>query len=226
MTESKVQQVMKLSSKGHKMYYIDGKRVPGCTTITGVINKPYLIKWANNLGLEGVDSTEFVASLAKAGTLAHSMVENYYRKIKTNFSKFSEEQIAAAKVSFAKFLDWQAKNHFIPIDIELYLTSKKYRFGGQLDLYGILGGARTLLDVKTSKSVYDDHWTQVAGGYKILLEENDRPVEDVKILRLGRMEEEGFQCADISPEQIEVHRERFLICRNLYEINKKVKKYY
>jgi hypothetical protein len=220
--KSKVQQAIKRSSKGHMIYKIDGKRVPSCTTITGVMAKPFLIKWANNLGLEGVDSTEYVDKLARAGTLAHYMVECFFKKKEVNYDKFSSEEIAAAKVSFSKFTVWQKKNNFIPLEVELYLTSKRYMFGGQLDLYGILEGKRTLLDVKTSKAVYGDQWTQVAGGYNILLTESDRLVEQVKILRLGRSENEGFQCADISPEQVEIHKERFVLCRQLYEINKKV----
>jgi DNA-binding CsgD family transcriptional regulator len=56
-----------------------------------------------------------------------------------------------------------------------------------------------------------------------LLTENERQVDQVNILRLGRSEDEGFQCADISPEQVEIHKKRFIVCRELYEINKRVK---
>ena len=46
----------------------DGKRVPGVTTILGVINKPALVRWANNLGLQGIDSTNYVDATARCGT--------------------------------------------------------------------------------------------------------------------------------------------------------------
>ena len=36
-----------------------GTRVPGATTIIGILDKPALIKWANNLGLAGIDSTKY-----------------------------------------------------------------------------------------------------------------------------------------------------------------------
>lgn len=37
---------VKKSSKAHQVYKNrEGKRVPGCTTITGVLNKPALVPW-------------------------------------------------------------------------------------------------------------------------------------------------------------------------------------
>ena len=46
----------------------DGKRVPGVTTILGVINKPALVRWANNLGLQGIDSQRCSGTLEVAPT--------------------------------------------------------------------------------------------------------------------------------------------------------------
>ena len=47
-----------MKSKAHQRYKLaDGTQVPGVTTITGQLNKPALIIWANRLGLQGIDST-------------------------------------------------------------------------------------------------------------------------------------------------------------------------
>ena len=65
-------------AKAHTIYKLaNGKRVPGVTTVLGVINKPALVKWANNLGLQGIDSTTYVDETAKVGTLAHEMIQEY-----------------------------------------------------------------------------------------------------------------------------------------------------
>ena len=41
--------------KAHTRYELkDGTYVPGTTTITGLENKPFLVPWANRLGLEGI----------------------------------------------------------------------------------------------------------------------------------------------------------------------------
>jgi hypothetical protein len=47
---------IKSISKAHTIYKTaEGVRVPGATTITGLLNKPYLVPWANKLGLEGIE---------------------------------------------------------------------------------------------------------------------------------------------------------------------------
>ncbi|MBD3393661.1 MAG: hypothetical protein GF410_16730, partial [Chitinivibrionales bacterium] len=62
--------------KVHTRYYNKaGKQVPGTTTITGVMNKSALVKWANGLGLRGIDVKNYVDELATIGTLAHYMIE-------------------------------------------------------------------------------------------------------------------------------------------------------
>jgi hypothetical protein len=220
--QSKVEAVIKETSKVHTQYLIKGNRLPSCSGIVGVMNKPALVPWANRMGLEGINTATYVDKLAKAGTLAHTMVENYFKKKKTDFDNYSKNEIEAAKVSYGKFLVWQKENNFIMVESELKLKSKRYMFGGTLDLYGILKGKRTLLDVKTSKAIYKDYFTQVGGGYNLLLEENGREVEDVKILRLGRNEEEGWECRGITGAELELHKARFLICRELYDLNKRI----
>ena len=66
----------RIRDSGHQVYKTaDGTRVPGVTTICGVMDKPALVKWANNLGLQGTDSTKYVDALAASGTLAHYWAE-------------------------------------------------------------------------------------------------------------------------------------------------------
>ena len=63
---------LKKASRAHTRYYTtDGTLVPGSTTITGLLNKPALVKWANNLGLQGIDSSKYVDKAARVGTLIH-----------------------------------------------------------------------------------------------------------------------------------------------------------
>lgn len=65
-------------AKPHTIYRTaDGKRVPGVTTVLGIMNKPALVKWANTLGLQGIDSSAYVDETARVGTLAHEMIQEY-----------------------------------------------------------------------------------------------------------------------------------------------------
>jgi len=65
-------QAVQKRSKAHQRYKTsDGRPCVGVTTVTGKIAKPYLVNWANKLGLDGYDVGTYVDALARIGTLAH-----------------------------------------------------------------------------------------------------------------------------------------------------------
>jgi len=214
----------KTKDRAHTIYKNQtGKRVPGCSTIAGILDKPALKIWANRIGLEGIDVIKYVDSLADAGTLAHYLVECEFKGIQPvqsyldEYGKIDQER---ADNSMLSFHAWKEKHDIEVIVVELKLVSEEYQFGGQLDTILVVDGVVTLVDIKTAKALYgptDDKWTQV-GGYEILAEEHGYHVDDVRILRIGRDESEGFEYA-ISPNR-ELHKKRFIKCREIYEINK------
>lgn len=209
-------------AKAHTRYTNKaGIRVPGVTTITGVMNKPFLVPWANRLGLQGYEVGKYVDELATVGTLAHYIIECHLKGEQPDFSDYTPNQISLAENSALKFFEWEKNNDFEVIFSEKILVSEEYQYGGQLDIYGLLKKKKTLVDVKTCKRIYDDHFTQVGGGYKRLLIENGYPVEDARILRIGRDESEGFE--DIRIPNQDLHMKRFLLCKELYDLNKKLK---
>ena len=206
--------------KPHQKYYTaDGVLVKGVTTILQVLNKPFLLKWANDLGLAGVKMSAYVDNLADIGTLAHAIVEAHLMKTEVDYSDYSPNQKKMAEVSSAKFFDWETKNKFEAIKCEIQLVSEK-GFGGTIDIYCNLNGKKTLIDLKTSKAIYPEHFIQTS-AYKILLEENGYPVEDSKILRIGREEAEGFDEKEVP--LIDIHAEKFLACLKILQINNKLK---
>ena len=72
-------------ARAHTIYKLeDGTKVPGVTTVLGILNKPALVKWANNLGLQGIDSNKYRDEMADIGTLAHQMIVNYFNKVETD----------------------------------------------------------------------------------------------------------------------------------------------
>ena len=207
-------------SKAHVVYKTSsGERVPGATTITGLLNKPFLIKWANNLGLEGIDSSKYTDEAAAVGTLAHEMIQCDLQNMKPDLRKFSKEQIELAENSMLSWLEWK-KNHIIePIYCEKQFVSDKLRFGGTCDCYCRLDGVPTLLDFKTGKAIYEEYFVQVA-AYKELLVENGHPVEQVMILRVGRDETEGFEHRSISDTRL--YWEIFQSLLNVYYLKRKL----
>lgn len=180
-------------SKAHTVYKLaDGTRVPGATTITGLLNKPHLVRWANKLGLEGIDSSKYTDEAAAVGTLAHALVQAHLQGETLDTTMFSPTQVDLAENAVLSYLEWEKRHKIEPLICEVPMVSEKLRYGGTVDCYCRLDGVPTLIDFKTGKAIYDEYFVQVS-GYKNLLLEHGYPVERVQILRIGRDETEGFE---------------------------------
>ena len=200
-------------TKAHTVYKLmDGKRVPGATTITGLLNKPYLVKWANNLGLEGIDSSKYTDEAAAVGTLAHAMVQAHLQKEEIDTAMYSPIQVDLARNAVLSYLEWESRHKIEPIICEIPMVSEKMRFGGTVDCYCLLDGIPTLLDFKTGKAIYEEYFVQTS-AYKELLIEAGHPVERVQILRIGRDETEGFEERSITDTS-----KYFRIFQNLLDV--------
>jgi len=213
-------------AKAHTQYRLsDGTRVPGVTTILGVINKPQLVKWANGLGLQGIDSTKYVDETSRVGTLAHEMIQEYLGGPKVDFACYTEEHRDAAENAVISFFEWEKRiGRMETLHIEMPLVSETWRYGGTVDWYGIIDGRRWLVDLKTSKGLYDEHVYQVS-AYAALLQENGFPVEGVRLLRVGRTEDEGFDDHIIDAPELEKSLVVFLAARKLYDAQKEYQTY-
>ena len=211
--------------KVHTIYKTkDGTRVPGASTIAGVLDKPALKFWANTLGMDGIDVKKYVDSLADAGTLAHYLVQCEFEDetpLQAYVDEFSKVDLDRAETSYLKFLDWFAQHDIQTIMTEAQLVSEEHKFGGTCDAYALVDGVLTLIDIKTCKALYgatDDKWIQVA-GYQILLEGHGYEVQDTRILRVGRNALEGFEYAPI-PNDPTLYKKLFWHCRQIYDLKK------
>ena len=208
-------------SKAHITYKLqDGTIVPGVTTILGVLNKPALVKWANNLGLQGIDSTKYVDEKAAIGTLAHQMIADYLRGEETDTSEYSKVQIDQAENAVLSFFEWEKTHHIEIVLVEEPMVSEQFHFGGTIDCLGHINGDLCLIDFKTSKGIFPEMMTQVA-AYKHLLVEHGYDVTQTIILRIGRTEDEGFE-----DRRVNECAKRWLIfqhCLEIYRLQKEVK---
>lgn len=210
---------VKESSKAHPKYTLAcGKLVKGVTTILAILAKPLLVKWANNLGLEGVDSNVYTRKIARIGTLAHDMVISHLENKKVDTSSYSEEEINASLVCFNNFLLWKKGKKITLLLLEQSLVSEKYEYGGKIDIYCKLDGVKTLIDLKTSSSIYPEMFHQLA-AYKNLLEENGYIVEQVRLVRIGKKEGDVI---DVPLSNTNIHWEIFKLCLELYNLRKEV----
>jgi hypothetical protein len=186
----------------------------------GVLNKPALLVWANNLGLEGYKMGEYVDELAQVGSCAHAMVEAMLKNTEPDLADFSKAQIDMAENSILSFLEWQKSNKLEVLQTELQLVSEKLKYGGTIDCYCKLNGLYTVLDFKTGKGIYDDYLFQVS-AYKYLAIENGYPVNQVGILQIGRTEDEGFSEVYLTDTQL--HFKLFSYCLEIYNLKNQLK---
>lgn len=189
------EEALKKNAVQHTVYKTSqGKRVPSVTTILNVIAKPNLIKWANGLGLQGIDSEKYKTETARAGTLGHQLIQEYMGGpgYAPDLKQFTGDQIESAEVSLKNYRQWCMNRTITPLNMELYLVSDTMMFGGTLDLYADIDGKKWLVDFKTGKGIYPEYEVQVA-AYRYLLEEHEMKVDGARILRMGREDEGGFE---------------------------------
>jgi len=199
----------------------EGVRVPGVTTALGILNKPALIYWAWDLGMQGIDYKAFRDDKADIGTLTHLLALSHEKKELPDTDYFTQAQIDLAETCFLKYLDWRDRHEIKSIFLEKQSVSEMFQYGGTLDHYCLLDGVKTLIDYKTGKAIYSEQFYQLA-AYRQLLNEEGYRVDQCIILRLGRNEEEGFETktmTDLS-KQLEV----FLSCLKIYQLNKEINK--
>jgi len=210
--------------RAHIRYKLkDGTRVPGVTTITGELgwNKRVLINWANRIGLDGIEASKYTDDKADIGTLAHKFITDTLQGKKTNTDDYSKNQIERAENSVISFNSWIKDHRLEPQVIEMPLVSEKFKFGGTPDIYGLVDGIYTLIDLKTGKGIYDEHLIQTA-GYSILLEEHGHKVEKIIILNIPRAASEKFAVEDGA--NIAVCKSIFLNCLKNYQLKKQIRK--
>jgi hypothetical protein len=207
--------------KAHQRYFTSaGEQVPGVTTILGVLNKPALISWANRMGLQGIDTTKYVDEAAAVGTLAHAIVVETLGGAPVRRSDFSADQIVRAAYGAHVFSQWAKAHTLEPLLLETPLVSDEYRYGGTIDILGDLDGKLTLIDLKTSSGIYEEHVFQV-GAYWKLLEESGQRIAGARILRIGRTEGEAMDEKILSGVQILNAWRVFEHCLEIYRLKKR-----
>jgi hypothetical protein len=218
----KTEPVAAKRSRSHTRYYNkDGKLLPGVTTILGILNKPALVPWANQLGLAGIQVQEYVDALALIGTGGHEMIM-YHNKglVWDNPNGYHADLVDKMENCFLSYLAWEKQHKVEPILCEAPLVSELHGYGGTVDMLAKVNGVDTIVDYKTGKAIYPEHLYQVA-AYRTLLEENGHFVANVRILQIGRDETEGF-----SEKTLDTTTREWMIfqhCLLIYQLQKKAK---
>lgn len=159
-------------------YYVDGIKIPGVTSILGVLDKPALVEWAAKTtarhaienwerlsGMNPIDRYEELRGSRRSvnkeatvrGTKVHALADQLARG--QTISSDDQSLIAAATV-YAELLDrWELE----PLHLEASVVNWDYQYGGTMD--GIFTSPRLgtlIVDVKTGKRAYDEVALQLA----------------------------------------------------------------
>jgi len=207
--------------KIHTIYKTrDDKRVPSVTTILGILNKPALLQWAWQCGVDGLNYREVRDQAADVGTLAHLLIMAHLKGEKPDTSEYSTQDISQAETCLIKYWDWEKENPIELVLAEEPLVSEQYHYGGTIDCLANLNGKLVLIDFKTGKAIYEEAIIQVV-SYAHLLKENGYDVSSAKILRIGRDVNEGFEEKTIY--DFEIGWQIFLRCLDIYSLKKVLK---
>lgn len=152
-------------------YLLDGARIPGVTTVIGILDKPALVNWAAKESasyaiehwerLTGLPLLERAAQIEKAryntnrkavvkGNRIHALGEKLAHGETVEVPLEIQSQVSA----YARFLDtWQLK----VFATETPVAHTEWCFGGTFDLIAETPRfGRALMDIKTGKGVYSE----------------------------------------------------------------------
>ena len=186
------------------------------TAITGLIDKSrFLIPWAVNLTgaylkeyLDKVTGMKLTSEelypvieealkqhtikkeeAASLGSMVHDFCEQF-SKFKSGKSLVCPEITADMPEGVVKginaFLEWFMGHDVKFLESERLVFSRTNEFVGMLDAIAMVDGKKMLIDYKTSKNVYNEHYYQVA-GYKLAYEEEmGKNIEGCTILHFNK----------------------------------------
>lgn len=164
--------------KGHS-YLLDGHKVPGVTTVLGVLDKPALVDWAARMtathavenwerltGMSPIDRFEELKgarwAVNKKATTSGKRIHALGERVAhgESLTDVAEPELRHAVQAYADTLDaWG----FEPLMLETACANSSYRYAGTFD--GIFKSDRlgtVLVDIKTGKRVYSETAMQLA----------------------------------------------------------------
>lgn len=208
--------------KAHTQYVNNnGDKIVGVTTVlNSVLAKPYLVVWANKLGLQGIDSTRFTDKMAQIGTIAHLLVMHHLKGTTPDLSEYSQADINTAQNCMKSFYEWEKIHKLEPIILETPLSSDIYNYGGTADFIGKVDGQLEIIDFKTGGGLYPEYSVQLS-AYRQLAKERGYEVNRARLLRIGRDDNEGFEERLITRFDLEF--DLFKHCLAIYNLKKTLK---
>lgn len=119
------------------------------TKLINLLNKPSLLKWANKIGLEGIDINKYQAKSKEKGNISHKDLEDYFK----NGTMFENYQVLEKELGEFDFIGCEVdtNNGFILGRIDLIMKNKKTN---EVWLFDFKSNKNIYLNTKLQLSAY------------------------------------------------------------------------
>ena len=237
---------MKLDlSRPHQVYRLaSGERVPGVTTVQGVLAKPALIDWSAGEERAGLlkrwetgdtspipDAYYYKAKRDKAadlGTVIHAHAQAFHAGETLEADGIPADIYVKSAFGFSRYLEFWAAGGFKLLASELQMVSERDRVGGTIDVLARdKDGLLTLLDLKSTKASkywpYPDTLSQVS-QYASMVGEctGYGDVQRIIVVRVGKEEGDELQTYELSSAERAAGLKLFLAARDAYQALKEI----
>lgn len=155
-------------------FYIteSGQYVPSVTTILSAYPKSAAFyEWLKKVG-EDADTIRDEAG--ERGSTVHQLTQDYDSGLEVSLlNNIGDIEYKLTEwAMFERYVDFRRRFPCKIIHTELILISERLGFAGTLDRVIELDGRLLIIDIKTSNSLHEHYWLQMA-AYKKLLEEKE-----------------------------------------------------
>ena len=221
----------------HKFTDLEGNRILGVTSITGLVDKSnQLIYWATKLMgrylLENYDGKtideqivltaqkkwrEAKEEAADIGKEIHSFIE---AKFKGESPVIPEREQTLNGVN--AYLKWM-KTHKIKVaEAERIIYSKKYGYAGICDWYGEEGLDLVIGDNKSSKGIYPEMLLQLSAYWKALEEDLQQRFKKGYVVKFNKETGEFNPATDVVEISAKENDKNFQAFLGLFEAKKRL----
>lgn len=170
-------------------YFCNGRRVPSVTTVLNNLGwgTEQLLRWAADLGLNGIDFEAERSKAADVGTIAHELITAHLLGRRPEVDDYHADLIEAAKPCLRAYHAWAKEHHIELLASEFPLVSSALQVGGTPDAVVRMDRREmVLIDFKSSKWLMPKHVIQVCAYLDLIAECKGVHLNTAIILQVGK----------------------------------------
>jgi hypothetical protein len=189
-TDYKIELAPTLSQHWYGVH-ANGKFLGYFPSVTTILNaypqSQHLTRWIADQGWN--ESQRIKSEAGERGTNVHRAIEVLLMEEALQQQAYSLEEWW--KIS--TFVDWFHDTNPEILATEIALFSKKYKFAGRVDCIAKIDGKITVIDWKTSGSLYEHYPLQFASYAQAVEENTDLKVEQTAVVQMGTKSKKGYK---------------------------------